>query len=477
MAKLISILQSPTGHLFQEVSMVVLLLGLRWQKTRVGFPTPLAKILKRKWPIVLGLAFLFACELFLPARGLAQAFSDTGLFYFTGTHQPLRSPFFREFMTGPIYGEGLKAGPVRLHPFLGVAEVYTDNVFRRDTKRRSDFLTTIAPGLQAFLPFGGGQHSVLLDYRAGQFLYKKFSENNALAQDALGHVTLNFPGGLTIDLQGGHIEGFDPRGSEVDTQQQDITKWNINSVLSQVEFLGSKAGIRLRSSYLDLHYKNNGQATPRDRSRVSANLTLFANVTRSTRFLLGVRIVDTDYDKNNQLDSFGYGVFSGFRLAPTRRLSGEFNIGYTVQNFDRAPKEQPTGSDLSSGGKQRTSLFMAGNLFWRPTSRLSMGIRPFSSIQQSAVQNTSTFRQTGVNISARKGFTDRLALNGNFFYGNSNFDTSRNDNRFRFRIGPEYRALKWLGFRLDYLFEKRSSNENDFDYYSNTVMLSIQGIL
>jgi hypothetical protein len=165
-------------------------------------------------------------------------------------------PRFREFMSG----DGVKVGPVRLHPSLGIGEAYTDNVFRTNTNRQSDYLTTIAPGLQASLPFGGGQHSVLLDYRAGQFLYKNFSENNAFTQDALGHVSLNFPSGLTMDLQGGRIDGFDPRGSALDIQTRDINKWRIMSFMGQVEYSGQKAGIRLRSSYQDWHFKNNDQA-------------------------------------------------------------------------------------------------------------------------------------------------------------------------------------------------------------------------
>lgn len=444
---------------------------------REVFSPPRTTMFERKWAVVVVLTFLFVSELFLPVQGWTQSFSETGAFYFTGQHTPRRIVTFREFMTGPIYGEGLKVGPVRVHPFLGVAEVFTDNVFKRDTKRKSDFLTTIAPGIQALLPFGGGRHSVLLDYRAGQFLYNKFSENNALAQDALGRVSLNYPAGLQIDLQGGHVEGFDTRGSEVDTQQQDITKWNVNSFLGQVGFSGPRGGIRLKTSYIDLHYKNNGQAPRRDRTRMRADLNVLANVTSSTSAILGFQLTDYNYDKNNQLDSFSYAVYAGFELAPSRQLSGDFNLGYTVLNFDRAPKEQPPGSDLSTGGKQQESLYMQGSLFWNPTSRLSINASPFRTISQSAVFDTTTFIQTGVFINGRHSLTDRIALRGNFYYANDNFDGPRTDNRFRWRMGPEYRTLKWLGFRLDYIFEKRNSNENNFDFYSNTIMLTIQGIL
>lgn len=476
MANLLSVLQSPTGRLYIEVKMVVLLFGLRWQKTREAFLLPLAPV-ERRWPFVLVLTLLVICEFILPVRGRAQSFSDTGTFYFTGAHNPLRAPIFREFMVGPHVGDGLKAGPVQLHPYLGVAEVFTDNVFRRDTRRRSDFLTTIAPGLQALLPFGGGQHSVLLDYRAGQFLYNKFPENNALAQDAIGHLSLNYPGGLSIDLQGGHIEGFDARGSEVDSQQEDITKWNINSFLSQIKFSGPRAGVRLSTSYTDVHFKNNDQAPRRDRTRIRSRLTFLANVTPSTSALLGFLITDNNFDKNNQLDSFSYGAFTGFSLAPTRQLSGEFNIGIQIQNFDRAPKEQPPGSDLSSGAKQQRALYMQGNLHWNPTSRLNFSVYPFRRISQSAVFNTATFVQTGVNLLGRQILTDRVDLLGNFQFMNIDFDTTRSDNRFRWRMGVGYRTVKWLGFRLNYQFEKRNSNEDNFDYYSNTVMVSIEAIL
>ena len=260
--------------------MADLLLGFGRQKTQGAFSSLLSTMCKRMWPLVLFLTFLFLCELFLPVKGWTQAFTDVGTFYFTGSQTPRRVPIFREWMTQygatgeGLTGGGLKVGPVSLHPFLGVAESYTDNVFRRDTNRRTDFLTVIAPGLQALLPFGADKHSLLLDYRAGQFLYKNFTENNALAQDATAHLSLNFPSGLKFHLQGVHLEAFDPRGSELDTQQQDITKWNTNELLNSISYLGPRAGVSLTTSLIDLHYKNNGQAPLRDRTRIRSRLAL-----------------------------------------------------------------------------------------------------------------------------------------------------------------------------------------------------------
>lgn len=463
---------------FLKVNIPVRLLSFGGQILREAFSLPLATMCKRNWRLAPILIFLVLAEFILPVSVRAQSFADTGAFYFTGSHAIRRFSIFREIMPGfGKPGEELKVGPVRLHPFLGVAEVYTDNVFRRDTNRRSDFLTTIAPGVQALLPFGGGRHSFLVDYRAAQFIYKKFNKNNALAQDVVGHVSLNFASGLQVDLQGDHVEGFDPRGSEVDTQQQDITKWETNGFLGQVSYNGPGAGISLRTSYLDLHYKNNGQAPRRDRTRLRADLNLIANVTKSTSALLGFQVSDYTYDKNKRLDNFSYAGYTGFNLAPSRVLSGNFNIGYVVLNYDRAPLEQPPPSGLSAGTKQVKSLFMRGNLQWNPTSRLSISATPFRFISQSAVFGTDTFIQTGVFINARQLLTERVGLRASLSYVNDDFNNDRQDNRFLWRMGPEYRTVKWLGFRLDYIFEKRGSTDSNFNYYSNTIMLTIQGFL
>ncbi len=436
------------------------------------------------------------CEMFLPIKVWAQALSDTGNFSFTGGHNPVRiAQNYREFLPG----DGLRVGPVQLHAFLGVAEVWTDNVFRRNKgpARDSDLLTTIAPGFQASLPFGG-KHSLLLDYRVAQFLYSKFSGNNALTQDGVGHLTLDYPGGLRVDVDANLVAGFDGRGSEVDSQQSDITKWYSNTFRTTVQMVGTKLGFRGGVRYTSLSFRNNGQDRPRDRNNAAANFTIFVPTGATISALVGGFVSDQNYDRNNQLDSFTYGVFTGFRITPSRQFSGELNIGYNILNFDRAPVVQgpfipdlanpgsfiPDPSDegtqllnqrLALGGKQQKALFLSGNMKWRPSSGLAFRLRPFRLIQQAAVASTSTFTQTGIVLAVTQRLKDRIFFNGSLLYANSDFDGARSDNRYRFRTEIDYRTVKWLGFKLAYIFEKRFSNQTRFRYYSNTLSLSIQG--
>jgi hypothetical protein len=426
----------------------------------------------------------------VPIRGWAQSFSDTGTFTFSGSHNPQRNPNFRHFLPG----DGLKVGRVQVHPFFGLAEVFTDNVFRTNKQRQSDFLTTIAPGIQALLPFGE-RHSFLLDYQATQFQYAKFTPNNVFAQDGVGQVNFKFPGGLKIDLQGGHVEGFDPRGTDFDIQSSNITKWRTTSFLGQARLSGPRTSVRIRTRYARLHYKNNGQDASRDRKSGRVDLTGFLNVTEGISALLGTQIINNTYDENKQLNSFSYGVFTGVELAPTRQLSGEVNVGYSILNFDRAPVGQdpnviddpadPTMTDpgdrlraegLSLGGKQQKRWTLNGSLDWIPTSRQIVRLSAFRSIRQSAVFNTSTFVQTGFSLQASHRLTNRLELLGRGRYFNSNFQGGRTDNRFGGSVGLRYQTVEWLGFGLNYYLEKRSSTESRFRYYSNTISISAEAL-
>lgn len=399
---------------------------------------------------------------------------------FTGGAAPFHQiSFLRNFP-----GTGLRAGPVILHPFLGGAVIYSDNIFRIDKRRRSDFIYNISPGLQAILPFGG-RHQLMADYRASQQYFQRFSENNALSQEVMGQLNLDFPVGLKVKLKGGHIEGFDQRGSEFDLQQRDLTTWNTDSFVGQVEKLGSQIGFRFRFFFTKWNYENNNQAPIRDLRSTGADATFFVPVSPKIAPLLSFEINDNDFEENNQLDSFSYTISTGVRLAATSRLSGEFRAGYQVLNFDHAPITQPAGSRFSDGGQGNDIFFMQGNLNWNPTSRFKMNLGAFRGNRQSGVFSSSVITQTGVSLLATQQMGKRAALRGGMRFVNNKFNdqsnsglrSDRRDNQITSRLGLDYRTVKWLGFRLEYIFQRRFSNVNQFDFYANSIMVSLQGAL
>ncbi len=436
---------------------------------------------------VLGLAFLIlALGSASEGTGWAQnrpalvgtSASTIAVFPFTGSSAPSRRGF-----TDILSGEGLKVGPVRVHPFLGAAVAYTDNTFRTNSNRENDFVYTVAPGIQAWVPLAG-RHRFMVDYRAAKQFNERFPNNDVLSQDVYGRLTFDFPGRLNIDLQGGHTEGYDPRGTVADIQAFEPTKWNTTSFIGEVEAFGSRTGIRLRARSIRWNFENNNQGPIRDRLANSADLTLFGSVTSKTLALISFGVEERIFDQNRQLDSVTYGIRTGLRWAATGKTTGEIQVGYEVFSFDRAQVEQPPGSQLSSGGNGEQTPSVRGNLRWQPTSRLTINLKPYRTIRQTAVFNTSFFTQTGFTLWARQATRTRITVMGNYRFESIEFSepaggetTTRDDLAHSLGLGLEYRALKWLGLRLEYRFQQRSSNIDRFEFYANTLMLSVQGML
>lgn len=193
-----------------------------------------------------------------------------------------------------IKATGITAGPVRLHPMLGIAELYTDNVFRTNANRRSDFATTLAPGIQAELPFVGS-HSFVGDYRTKIQTFHRTSSNNVQDRTASGRINFNFPDGLRLDLQGEHKLGHDPRGSALDTQSVEVNKWTANSFIGQLYYEGANAGLRLNVSSTRWTYLNNSKGF-RDRLSNYAGTTLQGNVSVKTSIVMNVGANQELYD-------------------------------------------------------------------------------------------------------------------------------------------------------------------------------------
>ena len=405
----------------------------------------------------------------------------TPIFPFTGPSVPLGSARLK-----PIFPEeGLKIGPVQIHPFLGISEVFTDNAFRTNSARETDFITVIAPGIQARLPFGE-QHQFVAHYNATRLFYVRFPGNDALVQDAWGRFNLNFPGGVAIDLQGGHTEGFIPRGNELDIQQPEISKWNTNTFFGQAEYFTNLIGTRLRVRSTRWNFVNNGLGPTLDRLTNAASVTFFGAVTPKTFLLLNLGLLDQIYDQNKQLDSLSLIVTTGIRVRATAKTTGEIRFGYQVLNFDRAPLATSPGPGLSVGGNKQEIFRVFGRFNWQPWSRLLINVQPFRTIQQAAVFDSSVFTQTGVALGAKQTIGTRTFLNGNFRFSSDDFDSpvtvngvteSRQDTRFTLGGGLEYRTIKWLGLRMDYFFQQRSSTVEQFGFFANTIMLSIQGFI
>lgn len=412
--------------------------------------------------------------------GILGALYQTPTFPYTGIY-----PLYPGSLVPLIQENGIKAGPVLLHPHIGVAEMFTDNVLRT-TSKRSDFFTTVAPGLQAQLPFGR-RHLLVADYRSNLQFFHRTPSNNVQDQTGTVATRLDLASGLKVDLQGEQKYGHDPRGSALDLQTLELNKWSASSFTGRAQYEGGVMGATLNMQTMRWHYLNNGQALVRDRLSNYLGLTLSAKALPNTSLLVDFNVRQENYDDNKNLDSAIYTASGGARWEISGNTTGEFLVGYQHIRFTHAAVGQP-GPVLSVFRRDQDSfdsLYMMGRLLWSPISQLKLTLQPYRTIQQTVVAGTAFFTATGINLSAAYPLGTRMELTTNLGYEKDEFSSPasgtsptppRTDTLKNAAIGMNYRAVRWLGVGLQYIFEDRSSTDGVFSYRASTAMLSVQGM-
>ena len=373
--------------------------------------------------------------------------------------------------------------PLKLHPMMGVAQMWTDNVFRSNTNKKSDFFTTLAPGIQAQLPFAGS-HAFLVDYRTNLQTYANTPSNDVQDQTASGRFKLDFPGGLKVDLAGEHKLGHDPRGTALDTRTLDINKWEANSFVGRAEYVGAQSSIMMNLRSTRMTYLDNGQGPVQNRLINYAGLTFSRDVSPKTSLLANVGVTQQIYDENKNLDSAIYQMSGGARWNISELTSGQILIGVQQLQFTNAQVNQPPPlSQFTRTSDSNTNFFVMGNVDWTPTSLSTISLQSYRTVQQTAVTTSLYFVATGANLGASHKLTDSTTLTLNAGIENDEFtsasgDTSSGSNRTdllkNVSVGAQYRAVKWLGLGIQYIFEDRGSTQDAFQYQANTFMVSAQ---
>ena len=394
-------------------------------------------------------------------------------------------PLYPGSLLPVIPDDGVRLEPLKLHPMMGVAQMYTDNVFRTQTNRKSDFFTTLSPGIQAQLPFGGS-HGFLVDYRTNLQTYANTPSNDVQDQTGSARFKLNFPGGLKLDLEGEHKLGHDPRGTALDTRAVEVNKWQANSFIGQAEYTGAQSSIRMNLQSTRMTYlANSGQGPLQNRLINYAGLTFSRDASPKTSLLANAGVTQQIYEQNQNLDSAVYQISGGAKWNVSELTSGQILIGLQHLQFTKAQVIQPPPilSQFTRTENSYTNFFVMGNMVWTPMSPLTITLQPYRTVQQTAVATSLFFVSTGVNLGASHTLTDSTTVTLNVGIEQDEFtsasgDTSSSNNRTdllkNVAVGIKYRAVKWLGLGFQYIYEDRGSTQDEFQYQANTFMISAQ---
>lgn len=435
-------------------------------------------------------AFFFVLLL---QRAAANA-AETEVLQETATDHPQLS-YQPEFLTGPPEsGDLFGSRTGYLHPFLSVAEYYTDNQFNVPEGEEEDFITVISPGIWAAFPAGSRQPlrvSTLNSapgglevtrfaaegrrrlqgyalYRADITEHKNFSEEDKVYQRAEGLAKVSFRGGLSLELVDVFEIDQDPYGTGVSRQLDEFTS-NLLQCLAEYR-ISPKTRVRGDLGRYSLEYEEERNAF-REREDLTFSLYFFYRMLPKTSVLLQYDLADIDYEEELVPDSREHRVLTGFFWDVTAKSRGTVKVGYGTRDVD--------------GGDDRRDVVGEVRLDHRFTPKTSAYAQFTRRVEETDIQGTQNVLSHRVQV----GYRQRLApwLNGTValsYYRDSyrgdlagGQTDERQDDYYGARLGAGYQFRRWLNFGLGYHYLRRDSNFSEFDYTNNTVYLTVTAAL
>ncbi len=378
----------------------------------------------------------------------------------------------QEFRAGK---SNLKAGPVRVHPFLYVMEIYDDNVFLTPTATRDDFITVVSPGVLFQLPFG--RQEIDVGYRADIIEYADLDESN-IRHTGRVQGKGSYPGGLSWAA----FDEVKRTNDRPDTEQEPLIGRIQNDANLEVEYAFAdrwSVAVGYANTVYDYDsgtFQNPGQP-PADfdvtlsRMEQLATADAYYRVLPKTALLVEYGYGTTNYFndgtaavRDNEIHQGQVGV----RGDITSKMNALVKVGYGTKQFDN-----PTQKDF-------TGLIASGRLAFQPTDRTLLTVL----VDRSAPE--SSFRAIGgpddfyvnegavLRLDQVLGHAGKIRVFAESGISNHDYQTSsRNDDVYAAGAGVHYQIRDYLGVSGEYLFERRDSNTAAFDYTNNRVVLRV----
>ncbi len=398
----------------------------------------------------------------------------------------------RERLSGDVFGRG-----GFLHPFLGITEYYTDNVFFTRDDRKSDFATIISPGIWLTVPHvyekllqidtsnlsPGGfslsryksetfkRYQAYLFYNADIEQYSKFSSQNAVNHRAEGFFQYNLRGGLSLDLLDQFIASHDVRGTNITTS---LDKFRSNLVGATLNYDASDR-FKFRMDYSNFFLDYNASINNfRDRDDNAISGYFFYKFRPKTSLFVEYEFLDIQYRKGILSDSKEHHYFGGIQWDITAKSKGSIKAGYGIKDF--------TNSALGSSN----DFILEVQIDHKLTPKTSLILKASRRTNETNVLTTDFVVSNSAGIEYLQRITGKVTADAKLSYTNDNYKgdftsggvtKKLRNNYYAAAFALQYKFKEWLQMDLGYIFDLRNSSFSEFDYTNNSVFIRVTGTL
>ena len=362
-----------------------------------------------------------------------------------------------------------KVGDFTVNASVNSTLGYGDNVFRGSLVEESSSLLRIQPLVQAINETA--QRRITFEYEGEGRAFFDNSDDNFLSTklggEYLAKLSANSELGFGANFENGnHIRGTDILEG-TNAIIDGATEFTRAGFAADYRIGSDKVGpsLDLGYSFTDLEFDNfEAINSGRDYQLNAVEARIGYQYSVATKVFVDLAYRDFDYSapvlfSNQELDNSETAVLLGIKWNISRLVSGEVSVGSTDKDFDNFDRD----SSVTTWNAQ---------IEWTPTSRDSLILDGFARPSEQA--GTGLFQDVEqLTLSWNHSLSSRWAINTSWTLASVDFSSNvREDDIDQLGLGIKYRSTRYSEWLLSYEYEDKESNLAQFDFSTNTVLLS-----
>ena len=407
----------------------------------------------------------------------------------------------------------------KFHPHLNVQEEYNDNIYLTPEDRKSDFITTVYPGIRfstlparvttpgQILQAPADPAGIDLDYRLGLVFYAKEEDNNYVSHQGTLNTWYTYDRRLTLRLRDYFIRSEEPREREYAVgaleEQYLLGTQRARSIYLRNVFEPSVdyrfgADDRISINYRNNIYENQNPLIQDSREDyINPRLTYWLNIRNGISLEYGLTFGDFERTP----DFVGHMARGRYTYRFNPRTSIFVDYAFTRQDFD-PPSTDYEVNNPGIGVEHALTPTLTGRIqvgyFWQNTKSgtetdgvsYNVGLTERTERTIFDLSFQGGYREdyfTAENL----GFTkyhraiasithrlyERVTLGVSGTLERAEYLSDREDWIYFVRGNASFQLLRWLSLSLDASHRADDSNVDTVEYRENRVLLRLSATL
>jgi hypothetical protein len=336
----------------------------------------------------------------------------------------------------------LPLGPLKVNPYLGISETFSDNVFFTTENRKRGSITTITPGVRVELPFQA--HSAELEYYSVITRYRK---DYRIVDISDHHVNaamdLKFTDRFGMHLSDQLARDHEPLSSSVTTG--DLKVFDTNAATLSASYRTTDL-TRMQIGYTKSNWRyQTDHFRDRDEDLISGTF-FYQGFSRMSAFIeyghrnFAYTVEEVDLD--SKADTVQAGI--AWDISPQSR--GTLKAGVARKDF------------AASTRRDVTVYVWSADVRHDLTSDTTVVLTAQRSLNEPNMSSIDYFISTGVYADLTQRIVSDVAAVLRGAYVSDDYSSSQVDRTYFGGAGLTYKAKDWIKFAVDYNWHQRNSS-------------------